>query len=97
MKGIFFGFLVLLLLNAPPAVRAQFIYTTNSDGATLTVTGYTGASDAVTIPATINGLTVTSIGVNALALQSLTLTNGLCYFGDPQWTNYPGRYYRINE
>ena len=28
-------------------------------------------------------------------LQSLSLTNGLCYFGDSQWTNYPNRFYRI--
>ena len=29
-------------------------------------------------------------------LQTLTLTNGSFYFSDPQWTNYPGRYYRIS-
>ncbi len=28
-------------------------------------------------------------------LQSVTLTNGSFYFADPQWTNYPGRFYRI--
>ena len=30
-------------------------------------------------------------------LQSCTLTNGLIYFSDPQWTNYPGRFYRIRS
>jgi hypothetical protein len=30
-------------------------------------------------------------------LQTLTLTNGLVYFSDPQWTNYPTRYYRISS
>jgi hypothetical protein len=30
-------------------------------------------------------------------LQSLTLTNGLFHFSDPQWTNYPGRFYRISS
>jgi hypothetical protein len=30
-------------------------------------------------------------------LQTLTLTNGLFYFSDPQWTNYPGRFYRISS
>ena len=30
-------------------------------------------------------------------LQSCTLTNGLLYFSDPQWTNYPGRFYRIRS
>ena len=24
-----------------------------------------------------------------------TLTNGACYFSDPQWTNYPGRFYGL--
>lgn len=28
-------------------------------------------------------------------LQSVTLTNSLFYFTDPQWTNYPGRFYRL--
>jgi hypothetical protein len=32
-----------------------------------------------------------------IPLQSCTLTNGLLYFGDPQWTNYPGRLYRIRS
>jgi hypothetical protein len=32
-----------------------------------------------------------------VALQNSTLTNGLMYFGDPQWTNYPGRFYRIRS
>jgi hypothetical protein len=30
-------------------------------------------------------------------LQSCTLTNGLVYFSDPQWTNYPNRFYRIRS
>ncbi len=30
-------------------------------------------------------------------LASLTLTNGLMYFSDAQWTNYSGRYYRISS
>jgi hypothetical protein len=30
-------------------------------------------------------------------LQSCTLTNGLIYFSDPQWTNYPNRIYRIRS
>jgi hypothetical protein len=32
-----------------------------------------------------------------IALQSSTLTNGLIFFNDPQWTNYPGRFYRIRS
>jgi hypothetical protein len=30
------------------------------------------------------------------ALQSCTLTNGSFYFSDPQWTNYPSRFYRFS-
>jgi hypothetical protein len=30
-------------------------------------------------------------------LQSVNLTNGLFYFSDPQWTNYPNRFYRIRS
>jgi len=26
-----------------------------------------------------------------------TLTGGSSYFSDPQWTNYPGRFYRLTE
>jgi len=28
-------------------------------------------------------------------LQTNTLTGGSAYFNDPQWTNYPGRFYRL--
>jgi hypothetical protein len=30
-------------------------------------------------------------------LRDCTLTNGSIYFSDPQWTNYPTRYYRIRS
>jgi len=42
--------------------QVLFTYTTNSDGITLTITGYTGPGDTVTVPVTINFLPVTSIG-----------------------------------
>ena len=29
------------------------------------------------------------------AVQTNTLTAGAAYFSDPQWTNYPGRFYRV--
>jgi len=32
-----------------------------------------------------------------LTLQTCTLTNGSIYFSDPQWTNYPARFYRIRS
>ena len=55
----------ILLLAAPAAAQAQFTYTTNSDGATLTITGYTGPGGFVAIPDAINGLEVTGIGTSA--------------------------------
>ncbi len=30
-------------------------------------------------------------------VQTNTLTTGTAYFGDPQWTNYPGRFYRLRS
>jgi hypothetical protein len=32
-----------------------------------------------------------------VVVQTAVLTNGSFYFCDPQWTNYPGRYYRIRS
>ena len=54
--------LVALLLALPAVAQAQLTFTTNADGITLTITGYTGSGGAVTIPTNINGLKVTSIG-----------------------------------
>ncbi len=64
--------LVLLLLVVPAAVKAQFIYTTNADGVSLTITGYTGTGGAVTIPTTVGSLTVTAIGDDAFDGYSVT-------------------------
>jgi len=30
-------------------------------------------------------------------VQTNTLTSGTAYFSDPQWTNYPGRFYRLRS
>src|SRR6266436_2482748 len=52
--------LALALLALPAVVQAQFNYTTNNGA--ITITGYTGPGGVVTIPDTINGYPVTSIG-----------------------------------
>lgn len=31
------------------------------------------------------------------SLQTNFLTNGTAYFGDPEWTNFPGRFYRLRS
>ena len=57
---------LLLLFTLPIAAQAlDFTYTTSNG--TITITGYTGPGGAVTIPTTINGLPVTSIGDYAFA------------------------------
>jgi hypothetical protein len=66
-----------------PAV--PYNYTTNSDGITLTITGYTGSNVAESIPSTINFLPVTSIGNyafnNSASLTSITIPNGVISIG----------------
>ncbi|MCX6867415.1 MAG: leucine-rich repeat protein, partial [Verrucomicrobia bacterium] len=61
-----------------------FIYATA--GGTVTITGYNGPGGEVTIPATINGLPVTSIGVNAFlnhtSLTSVTIPASVTSIGD---------------
>jgi hypothetical protein len=62
-KGSLTVLLPFLLLFSAAAVHAQFTYTTNAGGTSITITG--GPGGAVNIPGSINGLTVTSIGEQA--------------------------------
>jgi hypothetical protein len=55
--------LPVLLLALPATLEAQFTYTSNNG--TITITGYNGPGGDVTIPSTINGLPVTSVGDSA--------------------------------
>jgi hypothetical protein len=50
-----------LFLSLPVIARAQYTFTTNSDG-TLNIAQYTGPGGTVIIPNTTNGLRITSIG-----------------------------------
>jgi hypothetical protein len=59
-----------LLLATPVAIQAQFTYTTNNG--TITITGYTGTDANVVIPSTIDGLPVTSIGVDTFLYSSIS-------------------------
>ncbi len=76
--------LLLLLLTLPAAVQAQFLYAINNG--TITITGYTGPGGAVIIPATINGLPVTSIGFQAFFgrtnLMSISIPNSVTGIGE---------------
>jgi hypothetical protein len=68
----------------PTALWVPYTYTTNNG--TITITGYTGPGGAVTIPSTIDGLPVTSIGDQAFAfgfgLTSVTIPSGVTSLGD---------------
>ena len=61
---IVFKLILLQVLWLPIATFAQFSFVTNSDN-TIVITGYTGPAGEVTIPDTINGYPVTSIGASA--------------------------------
>jgi len=39
----------------------------------------------------------TNLGSVWIPLQSASLTNGLFYFSDPEWTNYRSRFYRVRS
>jgi hypothetical protein len=82
-------FSLLFLLLVPTVVEAQFTFITNNG--TITITGYTGPVSAVTIPDTINGLPVTSIGDWAFyngaspgpgILTGVAIPNGVTSIGD---------------
>ena len=73
-----------LLLVAPAAVQAQYVYVETNGG--ITITGYFGPAGAVSIPATIKNLPVTSIGSNAFSgdttVTSVTLPGSVINIAD---------------
>jgi hypothetical protein len=76
--------LLLLLLGLPAVVQAQFNFTTNNGA--ITITGYTGFSDYVVIPAATNGYPVTSIGDYTFeydfTIISVIIPNSVTSIGD---------------
>ena len=67
---------------------ANFGVRTNRFGFSLT-----GTSGLVIVVEACTNLT----GTDWQPLQTNTLTGGEAYFSDPQWTNYPGRFYRLRS
>jgi len=83
------------LFDGHPAVlwnpNVPFTYTINSDGITLTITGYAGSDGTVIIPSNINFLPVTSIGdfafIDCFILTSVTIPNGVTSIGEDAFYN----------
>ena len=86
MKSPQSAILGLLLLILPAAVQAQFNYITNSDGISLTLTGYSGSGGEVIIPASINGFPVTGIGEEAFefcySMTNATIPDSVTNIGE---------------
>jgi len=61
-----------------------------SNGFAFTITGTTN------IPLVVEACTNLA-NASWTPLQTCTLTNGLFFFSDPQWTNYPARFYRLRS
>ena len=82
MKGKLI-FLLGCLIGTTTAVHAQFTFTNNPTG--LTLTGYTGTNGDVTIPDSANGQPVTQIGDQAFDscywLTNLTISDGVTAIG----------------
>jgi hypothetical protein len=104
MKTTWIVFSALLLVAAPPGVRAQNGYSTNADGSIYTYNTnadgsinlghYTGHPLAVTIPTHINGLTVTTIGQQAFAgytgLTNITIPSSVTSIGTQAFAGCSG-------
>ena len=72
------------MMAFPAVVQAHFILATNED--TITIIGYSGSDDNLTIPDTINGLPVTGIGYQAFqwcnSLTNVTIGTNVTIIGD---------------
>ena len=76
---------MLVLLALPAMAQAQFTFSTNADGITLTITRCTNPVGEMDIPSAINGMTVTGIGSGAFSgcssLTSVTIPNSVSNIG----------------
>lgn len=77
--------MALVLMSGPINLQAQFTYTINITNGTITITGYSGAGGAVTIPSTINGRQVTAIAswaFYATRITSVTIPDSVSRISD---------------
>jgi hypothetical protein len=91
-RVILAGLHLALSLAAPADQFGDFTYTSN--GFTITITEYTGAGGAVTIPDTIAGLPVTTIGAqafyNIVTLTSITIPDSVTSIGGSAFNSCAG-------
>ena len=77
------GMVLFTLSQALPTQAQDYGYSTI--GRTVTITSYKGPGSSVTIPTTIEGLTVTGIGTNAFygcsRVSSVAIPNGVTWIG----------------
>ena len=95
-QGLVFSIIVCVFALTMPtfaATSGDYEYTNNGDG-TCTITAYTGPGGDVTIPDTLNGLAVTSIGTRAFyycrSMTSLTIPDSVTSLGDWSFTGCSG-------
>ena len=78
--------LIFLLMATAAQSDQSGDFSYEQTGSAITITKYTGADGAVSIPSTINGLPVTSIGdwafYDCTNLTSITISNGVGSIGD---------------
>jgi hypothetical protein len=74
MKKLFFLMTALFVLAGTVFAQSEddFVVTQNTDGKTVTITGYKGSAKEIVIPATLFGLRVTAIGNFAFRDKGLT-------------------------
>jgi len=97
---------IFVFLTESPC-QAQFTWTTNSDNTTISLNfgssfgiqsnqfGFI-ISWATNVPVVVEACTNLSNAAWS-PIATNTLVNGSVYFADPQWSNYPARFYRIRS
>jgi hypothetical protein len=84
MKRMLGGVLIVAVWVVPGTIQAQFAYTTNTGGSSITITGYSGPN-ALVIPTSISNLVVTDIGdfaFNEAPITSLSIPATVTNIGE---------------
>lgn len=68
---IIFGWMIIFKQHAYASTYGNYTYTTNTDG-TVTITRYTGPGGTVTIPSTLGGKTVSTLGIDSFPSKGIT-------------------------